>query len=143
MSVDSVSSTSNTPPTNTSNNTAKDTSAAKADMNYDSFLQLLVAQLKNQDPLEPMDSSEYMAQFATFSQVEQTIKTNTKLDSLLNVSALTQAGSIIGLTATSADGETSGVVTAVKITQDGATAVLADGSTLVLNEGVKIAYGNA
>src|SRR3712207_8435764 len=35
------------------------------------FLKLLMAQMKNQDPTEPMKSTEYMAQLATFSQVEQ------------------------------------------------------------------------
>ncbi|MEF2071743.1 flagellar hook assembly protein FlgD [Consotaella aegiceratis] len=133
-SVSSVTSTTAT----TSTSSTSDSSSASLD--YDAFLQLLVAELENQDPLEPMDSSEYMAQFATFSQVEQTIKTNTKLDSLLAVSTLTQAGSIIGFTATSADGETSGTVTAVEITSDGSYAILEDGSSISLEEGVEISY---
>ena len=45
-------------------------------MDYNAFLKLLIAQMKNQDPTEPMTSTQYMAQFATFSQVEQSIKTN-------------------------------------------------------------------
>lgn len=40
-------------------------------MNKDTFLQLLVAQMKYQDPLEPTSNTEYISQFATFSQVEQ------------------------------------------------------------------------
>ena len=37
----------------------------------DAFLQLLVAQMKYKDPMEPTDNSEYITQYATFSQVEQ------------------------------------------------------------------------
>ena len=55
---------------------------------YDAFLLLLVTQLKNQDPTEPVDSTQYMAQLATFSQVEQSMQSNTKLDSLLTSSAM-------------------------------------------------------
>lgn len=48
-------------------------SEASAPKGYDkdAFLQLLVAQMKYQDPLEPTDNSEYITQYATFSQVEQ------------------------------------------------------------------------
>ena len=37
------------------------------------FLQLLVAQIKNQDPLQPMDSTQFVSQLAQFSQLEQVI----------------------------------------------------------------------
>ena len=66
------------------------TSSAKANVDYESFLKLLVAELKNQDPTQPMDSTQYMAQLASFSQVEQSIQTNTKLDQLLQASQLSQ-----------------------------------------------------
>lgn len=52
-------------------------------LNQDSFLQLLVAQLKNQDPLSPQDSSAFVAQLAQISQVEQSYNINTNLQSLL------------------------------------------------------------
>ena len=50
--------------------------------NYETFLTLLTAQLKNQDPLQPQDSSEFTKQLVSFSQVEQQIATNEKLDTL-------------------------------------------------------------
>lgn len=52
---------------------------------YDQFLQLLTTQLQNQDPLSPMDSSEFTNQIVQFSQVEQAINTNEKLDSLVSL----------------------------------------------------------
>ena len=92
------------------------TSQATATATYDNFLKLLMAQMKNQDPTEPMKSTEYMAQLATFSQVEQTVQSNAKLDALLASSALSQADSVIGRTVTTADGKISGQVDSVIIT---------------------------
>ena len=114
------------------------TSAAKANVDYESFLKLLVAEMKNQDPTEPMDSSQYIAQLASFSQVEQSIQVNSKLDSLLQLTQLTQAGSIIGKTVTSADDSVSGVVNSVKLTREGLVAVLDTGDSLLIGDGVTI-----
>ncbi|OPZ78904.1 MAG: Basal-body rod modification protein FlgD [Alphaproteobacteria bacterium ADurb.Bin438] len=49
----------------------------------DNFLNLLVAQLKNQDPLSPMDSTEFTNQLVQFANVEQNIATNKNLENLL------------------------------------------------------------
>jgi len=53
-------------------------------MNKDDFLKLLVTQLKSQDPLNPQDSSAFVAQLAQLSQVEQTYNINTNLQKLLS-----------------------------------------------------------
>jgi flagellar basal-body rod modification protein FlgD len=111
---------------------------AKDKVNYDSFLTLLVAQLKNQDPTEPRDSAQYIAQLATFSNVEQSIKSNAKLDQLMTAFALSQADDVIGRTVTSADGSISGKVTALKVITGGALAILANGVELPLGAGVVI-----
>jgi flagellar basal-body rod modification protein FlgD len=50
------------------------------------FLKLLVAQMKNQDPLEPQDSTQYMTQLAQFSSLEQLTGINSKLGELLDLS---------------------------------------------------------
>ena len=47
------------------------------------FLQLLVAQLQNQDPLNPTDSSQFVSQLAQFSQLEQTMAIRTDADTLV------------------------------------------------------------
>ncbi|NBJ11027.1 flagellar hook assembly protein FlgD [Microvirga arsenatis] len=105
---------------------------------YENFLKLLMAQMKNQDPTEPMKSTEYMAQLATFSQVEQTVKSNAKLDALLASSSLLQADSVIGRTVTSADGKVSGQVSSVMITSEGALAKLSNGSEILLGPGIVV-----
>ena len=115
--------------------TAK-TSAATVD--YQSFLKLLVAELKNQDPTEPMDATQYMAQLASFSNVEQNIQTNNKLDDILQTSYLQQAGSIIGRTLTTPDGELTGKIKEVRVFDDGIVAVLESGDQVVVGGGVTI-----
>lgn len=117
------------------------TSAAKANVDYQSFLKLLVAEMKNQDPTQPMDSTQYIAQLASFSQVEQSIQVNSKLDSLLQLTQLTQAGSIIGKTVTSADKSVSGVVNSVRLTSEGLVAALDTGDNLLIGAGVSISEG--
>lgn len=114
------------------------TATSKNSLDYDAFLKLLVAEMSNQDPLNPTDSTEYIAQFASFSNVEQSIQTNKKLDSLMMVSALTQANSLIGRTATSADGTVSGTVAAVRVVEGGVQALLEDGRTLPLAPGLTV-----
>jgi len=52
---------------------------------FDQFLTLLTTQLQNQDPLSPMDSTEFTNQLVQFSQVEQSINTNSKLDDLVSL----------------------------------------------------------
>lgn len=113
-------------------------SASKANLNYDSFLKLLVAQMKNQDPTQPMDSTQQIAQLATFSQVEQTIQTNTNLEALLQRTSLSEANAVIGKTVTSADGKTTGVVKEVTLYSDGIIALLENGTKLPIGPGVSI-----
>ena len=52
---------------------------------FTQFLTLLTTQLQNQDPLNPMDSTEFTNQLVQFSQVEQSINTNQKLDDMLSL----------------------------------------------------------
>ncbi|MGB3502520.1 MAG: flagellar hook assembly protein FlgD [Mesorhizobium sp.] len=122
----------------TTTNTQSAWNSSKSSVDYQSFLKLLVAQMKNQDPTAPMDSTDFVAQLATFSQVEQTVQTNTKLEQLLQASQLAQAGSIIGRTVTSADGEISGIVSEVRLYSDGVIAVLEGGKEIPMLPGVKI-----
>ena len=94
--------------------------------------------MKNQDPTNPMDSTQYMAQLAAFSQVEQSVQMNGKLDQMLQSSTLDQAAAIIGRTLTSADGATSGEVTEVRLVSNGIVAVLEGGKEITVGAGVKI-----
>jgi flagellar basal-body rod modification protein FlgD len=125
-------------PTGTSTQANQSEAVSKTQVDYQSFLKLLVAQMKNQDPTNPMDSTQYMAQLASFSQVEQSVQINQKLDQMLQSSTLSQADAIIGRTVTSADGKISGKVVEVRLFSDGIVAVLEGGKEVVMGAGVKI-----
>lgn len=71
--------------TGTTGTTGSPNPMAALSQNYETFLQLLTAQLKNQDPLQPQETSEFTNQLVQFSQVEQQIATNSKLDNLTGV----------------------------------------------------------
>ncbi len=72
------------------NNTAGASKSANSSKqlasNFQTFLTLLTTQLQNQDPTSPMDSNQFTQQLVMYSQVEQQIDTNTKLDSLVALS---------------------------------------------------------
>lgn len=76
----------------TGGNGAVDTGAAAAKLaeNMDAFLLMLTTQLKNQDPLSPMESTEFTNQLVGFAQVEQQIGMNTNLQALQTMQAQTQ-----------------------------------------------------
>lgn len=117
---------------------APDDAAQRNMLDYDTFLRLMTTQLTNQDPTAPMESHEYVAQLATFSQVEQTIATNRLLEELVAAMSLASADGLIGRTATAGDGSASGEIVSVQISADGTVATLADGGTLPLTGGVVI-----
>ena len=107
-------------------------------VDYQSFLRLLVAQMRNQDPTSPMDSTDYVAQLATFSQVEQSVQMNSKLDGILQASTFAQAGSLIGREIESPDGSIKGIVESVRLYSDGIMARLEDGQEIPVWAGVII-----
>ena len=61
--------------------------AATAAIDFQSFLTLLTAQLRNQDPLSPLDSTQFVAQLASFSTVEQLVTANRRLDAIADTLA--------------------------------------------------------
>jgi flagellar basal-body rod modification protein FlgD len=107
-------------------------------VDYNTFLKLLVAEMKNQDPTNPIDSTQYVSQLASFSQVEQSVQINTKLEAILQGTALSQATGLIGKEIESMDGSISGIVKAVEIYSDGVAAILEDGRKVAMNPGVVI-----
>ena len=67
------------------------TASQATSTNYDTFLKMLTTQLQNQDPLNPMEGSDFAVQLATFSGVEQQAQTNKLLEQMV-----TQAGGSLG-----------------------------------------------
>ena len=75
---------------------ATQTATSTLTSDFETFLRLMTTQAKYQDPLEPMDSSDYTAQLAQFSSVEQQVLTNDTLTSMLSQLALTNMSQLTG-----------------------------------------------
>jgi len=108
----------------------------------DDFLKLMITQLKYQDPLEPTDNKEFIAQMAQFSSLEQMTNMGKGLENLasmqesvLRESAVAQAINIIGhnVTAVLPDGnDLSGLATGMKVV-DGIPNIIVNGSEIPLS----------
>ena len=90
--IDSTTATSTVP-----QNLSVDRAEATVDDTFDNFLQLLTTQLKNQDPISPMDTAEFTNQLVSFTQVEQQIGTNRRLDNLIEMQSGGQFGEALNL----------------------------------------------
>ncbi len=95
-------------------NAASTTDTKSIAGNFTQFLTLLTTQLKNQNPLDPLDTNQFTQQLVQFAGVEQQLKTNASLDTILTNSKASAASSASGLIGKS-------------ITADGATTDLTDG----------------
>ncbi|WP_439497814.1 flagellar hook assembly protein FlgD [Bosea sp. (in: a-proteobacteria)] len=109
-----VSNTSSSTATNGTNSTVTGQSSSIAN-NFDQFLTLLTTQLKNQSPLDPLDTNQFTAQLVQFAGVEQQLKTNETLSTLLSLNSAQMATSAVGFIGST-------------ITADGATTKLTEGA---------------
>jgi flagellar basal-body rod modification protein FlgD len=126
--------------TTTSSSTSS-AASAKATLNYNDFLQLLIAQMKTQDPTDPMDASAQISQLASFSQVEQQIQTNAHLETVLSNQMISQAANYVGKTIVSADASVTGVVKEVSVYSDGIVAITAAGDKVLIQPGISVTDG--
>ncbi len=109
--------------------------ATSSGMDKDAFLQLLVAQMKYQDPLEPTSNTEYISQYATFSQVEQ-------MQNMAATMELTRASSMVGklveVQTTDSNGDTKAVQGTVEyVTYENNKAYVSIDGTLYSADDVK------
>jgi len=111
------------PPTSVSSLTAPTGPAAPKDqMGKDTFLALLVAQLRYQNPMEPADSQAFLAQTAQFTMVEKLDQVSQQNAELLAVTELLSASGLVGKSVSWTDDQDvarSGVVSATRLTADG------------------------
>jgi flagellar basal-body rod modification protein FlgD len=107
--ANAVASATGTAPSKTSGvTTTTATDAGTLASNFNTFLTLLTTQLKNQNPLDPLDTNQFTQQLVQFASVEQQMKTNTSLTSLIAIeqsAQTTAAMAYLGSTAT-VDGST-------------------------------------
>ena len=112
------------------NKTTTDAGSSKSIADQDTFMKLLVAQLKYQDPSNPADSTQFLAQTAQFTQVEKL----GQIATMLQAGQLIGASSLVGKTVTYQDASgasQTGLVTSVKLNGD-SEPTLSVGNTDVL-----------
>ena len=89
-------------PSSTASSTASSSPSASSSTSTDAlanestFLQLLVAQIKNQDPTQPMDSTAFLSQLAQFSQLEQLVGIRQDIEKTGSMTAMPPASSVPG-----------------------------------------------
>ena len=136
------------PVTNTSSSTSSSASvagsvdSAEIASNFTQFLQLLTTQLQNQDPLSPMDTNQFTQQLVAFAQVEQQLKSNASLSTLVTLqqgAQATQALALVGATVVVngatvnlANGQANWTLTATKPSATTVTITNSTGQTLSL-----------
>lgn len=108
------------------------------------FLQLLVAQLQNQDPLNPMSPTDFMSQLAQLSTVQGIQQMNTNFSSMLLMQGLTQGTNLIGknviYTKPNSTQTTQGVVQSVSVA-GGNVSLVIGGNTIPLSQVQGISAG--
>ena len=95
MSISGVGSTGLAP---VNEQTTPQTPSAMDGLGEDAFMQLLLAQLQNQDPLKPMEDKDFIAQLAQFNSLNELTQISQSMEALLNAQNLAQGSALIGKT---------------------------------------------
>lgn len=105
-------------------------------LGQDAFFKLLITQLQNQDPLNPMEDRQFISQMAEFSSLEKTEKLYSLLEDKLSSNQVITNSNLIGkeITANIEGVELKGIVEAVKSSDDKVLAVLDTGSEIEINK---------
>ena len=106
-----------------------------AGLTQQDFLQVLMTQLSYQDPLQPMDNSQFLAQLAQFSTLGLMQQQNTDTETLLSIQSATQTIGLLGksVQVTTSSGQEIGTVSEVTFQTDGTpqlTVKMSDGTVL-------------
>ena len=135
--------------TQTTGSSSSNDAATRLSGNFDTFLQLLTTQLKNQNPLDPLDTNQFTQQLVQFSGVEQQLKTNEFLQALIEsnqqtaaTNATTQALAFVGKEVTASttlsnlkDGQASWIYNAAKTSNNAVISIKdMDGKTVYSKE---------
>ncbi|PTX16515.1 flagellar basal-body rod modification protein FlgD [Halanaerobium congolense] len=115
--------------------TQRESLEANDGLGQDAFFKILITQLQNQDPLNPMEDRDFIAQMAEFSSLEKTEKLYSLLEDKLSSNQVIDNSNLIGkeITANVEGVKLEGIVNAVKSSGDKVLAVLDTGSEININ----------
>ncbi len=114
-----------------------ETAASNSLLGKDAFLKILVTELANQNPLEPLDQSEFISQMAQFSQVEQVANIEDRLESLgqyMKFSSSAMVGSEISYADLEDGGIKTGTIQSVVFEADNIKVKIEDGVEISLDQ---------
>jgi flagellar basal-body rod modification protein FlgD len=114
--------------------------AGKSALGKDSFLKILTAQLQNQDPMNPSDNTEYVAQMAQFTALEQMQNLNAAMGELLVSQKFQEGSAMIGKLATislGSDNYISGEVSSAKLGY-GSITIVVDGKEYSIDDVIEL-----
>lgn len=112
---------------------ATGTKSAEISSDFETFLKMLTVQMQNQDPLNPVDSSDYAVQLATFSGVEQQVQTNDLLKGLATILGTSGMAQMAGWVGKEARAPTAGYFDGDPITLAPNPASIADTAQIVVH----------
>lgn len=130
----------------TNNNYSSSTQVEREDGNNldrNAFFELLTTQLQYQDPLDPMDNTQFISQMAQFSSLEQMENMNANMTQFLRIQGLSEGASLIGKTVETIDPNTGETIKGevVKVTfEDGNMYAYFDENTKVDVDGITAIY---
>ena len=135
-----------TPPIVSTSMSSTETTTGLGALDGDTFLQLMVAQLKYQNPFQPMDSTQMLQQTAALTTVQTLQQLSSAQELLMGLQEASMATSMIGkeVTAHDADGnEITGVVTGVGFTDEGPVLHLGDDQEVPIGSVINVAEAGA
>jgi flagellar basal-body rod modification protein FlgD len=115
--------------------------SANSNLGKQEFLQLLVTQLKNQDPLKPVSNEEFIAQLATFSNLEQSTSMATDIKGLRSDLGYSMSQNLLGKTVCwtdSAGSSKTGMVRELQVASDGTVSLVTASGKLLAGQINKI-----
>ena len=115
----------------TKENEAAASTSSDGTLSHDDFLQLLMMQLSNQDPLSPMQDTEFMGQMAQFQALDEQLDMTNELKSLRTENQLQAASAMIGKHVTGVDGSDN------EISGEAVRAIMQDGSAYIQFENLQ------
>jgi len=120
---------------------AATTSNAFAELSSEEFINILVAELSNQDPLEPQDSSALLEQLSSLRNIESQMSLQDQLEDLVNQNQLAMAGGMIGKMVSGRDSfnqEVEGIVTAIRVEDGKAILELDSAKTMPIDNVLRV-----
>jgi flagellar basal-body rod modification protein FlgD len=122
--------------TNSTSNSAAVAPSAANTLTANDFIQFMVTQLQNQDPLNPTDSNQMLTQMSEIGQLESSTNLQSSLTTMVQQNQIASAANMIGKYAQGTDqnsNQTAGTITAVQVTTGGVNLTMDNGDTMPLN----------